>query len=221
MKKNIVQAEKAGFKSDFSTIGHVFVLKSLADMYLSKCQRLYCCFVDYKKAFDTINGTTLWSKKLSSGISGKTLNVIKNMYIKAKTSVSLTAKAESDSFPCNIGVRLGENLSPLLFPIYLQDLKSFISRKCDGLKDIENMQKEHLDEEIVTYCKLYILLYADDTVILSGNPNGLQASLNEMEKYCDTFDLHINVNKTEILFFRGENYENIIFLILVNMYLIL
>ena len=49
------------------------------------------------------------------------------------------------------------------------------------------MQKAHLDDEIVTYFKLYILLYADD----------LQALLNEMEKYCDTFDLHINVYKTK------------------------
>ena len=149
---------------------------------------------------------------LSCGISGKILNVIKNMYIKAKSSVSLTAEAESDSFPCNIGVRQGENLSPLLFSIYLQDLKSFISRKCDGLKDIGNMQKEHLDEEIVTYFKLYILLYADDTVILAENPNDLQASLNEMEKYCDTFDLHINVNKTNILIFsRGKLRKHHIF----------
>ena len=81
---NIVQAEQAGFKSDVSTIDHVSVLKSLADMYLSKRQRLYCCFVDYKKAFDTINRATLWSKMLSSAISGQILNVIKNMYIKAK-----------------------------------------------------------------------------------------------------------------------------------------
>ena len=188
-KNDIVQAEQAGFKSDFSTMVHVFVLKSLADIYLSKRQRLYCCFVDYKQAFDTINRATLWSKMLSCGISGKILNVIKKMYIKAKSSVSLTAEAESDSFPCNIGVRQGENLSPLLFSIYLQDLKSFISRKCDGLKDIENMQKEHLDEEIVTYFKLYILLYADDTVILAENPNDLQHHIfNFGEHILDTVD---------------------------------
>ena len=118
------------------------------------------------------------------------------MYIKAKSSVSLTAEAESDSFHCNIGVRQGGNLSPLLFSIYLQDLKSFISRKCDGLKATDDMQKEHC----VTYFKLYILLYADGTVILAENPNDLQASLNEMKKYCNTFDLHININKTKILF---------------------
>ena len=80
------------------------------------------------------------------------------------------------------------------------------------------MQKEHLDEGIVTYFKLYILVYADDIVILAENPNDLHASLNKMEKYCDTFDLHINVNKTKIL---RTNYENSIFLPSVNIYLIL
>ena len=79
---NIVQAEQAGFKSDFSTIDHLFVLKSLADLYLSKRKRLYCCFVDYKKAFDTINRPTLWSKMLASGISGILFDIIKNMYEK-------------------------------------------------------------------------------------------------------------------------------------------
>ena len=43
---NIVQALQAGFKADFSTIEHLFVLQSLADLYLSKRKRLYCCFVD-------------------------------------------------------------------------------------------------------------------------------------------------------------------------------
>ena len=149
---------------------------------------------------------------LASGISGKLFDIIKNMYEKAKSSVALTAEKQSDFFTCNIGVRQGENLSPLLFSIYLHDLKSFISQKCNGLKDIENLQKEHLHEEIVTFLKLYILLYADDTVILAENPNDLQGSLDEMKKYCDTFDLHINVNKTEILFFsRGKLRRHHIF----------
>ena len=92
---------------------------------------------------------------LASGISGKLFDIIKNMYEKAKSSVALTAEKQSDFFTCNIGVRQGENLSPLLFSIYLHDLKSFISQKCNGLKDIENLQKEHLHEEIVTFLKLY------------------------------------------------------------------
>ena len=74
------------------------------------------------------------------------------------------------------------------------------------------MQREHLYEEFVTYFKLYILLYADDTVILAENPKDLQASLDEMKKYCDTFGLHINVNKTKILIFsRGKLRRHNIF----------
>ena len=48
-KNNIVQAGQTGLKSDFSTIDHLFVLKSLADLYPSNRKRLYCCFADYKK----------------------------------------------------------------------------------------------------------------------------------------------------------------------------
>ena len=89
------------------------------------------------------------------------------MYEKAKSSVALRTDAQSDIFRCNIGVRQGENLSTLLFSIYLHDLKSFIARKSNGLKDRGNLQKEHLHEEIVTLFKVYIHLQADDTVILA------------------------------------------------------
>ena len=57
---------------------------TMADIYRNKRKRLYCCFVDYQKAFDTINKTKLCTKLLSSGISGRILKVIKNLYSQAK-----------------------------------------------------------------------------------------------------------------------------------------
>ena len=42
-----VGPEQAGFKTDNPAIDHIFVLKTLADIYLNKRKRLYCCFVDY------------------------------------------------------------------------------------------------------------------------------------------------------------------------------
>ena len=87
-----VGPELAGFKSDNSTIDHIFVLKILADIYLNKRKRLYCFFVDYQKAFDTINRTKLYNKLLSSGISGRILKVIKNLYSQAKSCVNVSGK---------------------------------------------------------------------------------------------------------------------------------
>ena len=46
--------EQAGCRHDYSTMDHVFVLKNVIDLYLNKRKHLCCRFVDYRKAFDTV-----------------------------------------------------------------------------------------------------------------------------------------------------------------------
>ena len=64
--------EQAGFRPEFSTLDHIFTLHTVIEYYKCKSKRIYCAFVDYSKAFDMIDRTSLWSKLLH-GISGKTL----------------------------------------------------------------------------------------------------------------------------------------------------
>ena len=60
--------------------------------------------------------------------------------------------------------------------------------------------------------RLSAIIHLDRPDNPNENPNDLQASLDEMKKYCDTFDLHINVNKTKILIFsRGKLRRHHIF----------
>ena len=68
---NVIGPEQAGFKKDHSTLDHIFVLKTVIDIYLSNKKRLYACFVDYEKAFDKVDTPQLWIKLLNSNISGK------------------------------------------------------------------------------------------------------------------------------------------------------
>ena len=67
----------------------------------------------------------LRQKLLSSDINGKILAVVKDMYGKAKSCVKVGQQC-SDYFYCGFGVRQGENLSPLLFAIFLNDLQKYI-----------------------------------------------------------------------------------------------
>ena len=47
--------DQAGFRKGYSTTDHIFTLNSLVQLYLKNNKRLYCAFIDYAKAFDTID----------------------------------------------------------------------------------------------------------------------------------------------------------------------
>ena len=75
----------------------------------------------------------MWSKLLSHNINGKILDVVKNMYNNSKSYIR-NNNINGEMFNCGIGVRQGENLSPLLFALYLNDLQEFLSHAYNGLQ---------------------------------------------------------------------------------------
>lgn len=105
----------------------------------------------------------------------------------------------SNFFSCNIGVRQGENLSPLLFSLFLNDLKDFFQNNSNVQGII--LQNEQNTNELFDLLKIFILLYADDTVIMAETANDLQEALNTYEQYCDTWKLKVNTSKTKIVIF--------------------
>ena len=64
--QGIIGEEQAAFREEYSTMDHAFVLNELINIYLHKKKRLYCCFIDYQKAFDTINRSALWGKVIEN-----------------------------------------------------------------------------------------------------------------------------------------------------------
>ena len=84
-----------------------------------------------QKAFDSISRTKLWHKLLETNISGKNFSLVHNMYKTAKSCVTSDGQIFY-TFPCLVGVRQGENLSPLLFFIYLGDLQLFYKMHTRG-----------------------------------------------------------------------------------------
>ena len=75
-----------------------------------------------KKAFDSVQRGLLWGQLLNSGVNGKVSPVIRDMYAKAKSCVK-TRHGLSHFFVSKVGLRRGENVSPVLFSLFLNDLK--------------------------------------------------------------------------------------------------
>ena len=77
--------------------------------------------------------------------------------------------------PCQVGVRQGDSLAPLLFAIYLSDLNTFLFKHCERLNLVPALASESIfDEKLLYYLKLYILMYADDTVVLAESEDEMQ-----------------------------------------------
>ena len=204
---SILGMEQAGFRHGFSTIDHIFALHCIAAYYTAKRKRLYVAFLDYKKAFDLIDRQALWSKLLQSGIRGQVLDVIRNLYNRAKSCIR-ARDGMSEFFVSKIGVRQGENLSPLLFALYLNDFKEFMDNRVDGLDDISSaisLAGSDTARELDTLVRMSVLLYADDTILMAETENGLQLALKAVEEYCRTWTITVNPAKTKVLIFsRGK-----------------
>ena len=69
----IMNEAQAGFRKGYSTTDQIFTLKCIVELFVCQGRILFCTFVDYSKAFDSINRATLWKKLISCGISGKVL----------------------------------------------------------------------------------------------------------------------------------------------------
>ena len=197
----VMGEEQAGFRSGYSTEDHIFTLHMLIEHYKEQEKRLYCAFVDYRKAFDYVHRPSLWRKVINSGISGRILRAVVDIYNQAKSAL----RSYPDAFRCNVGVRQGENLSPLLFALYLNDFENYLKDRYNGLACFTNdFVNNANDEEIQFFHHLYILLYADDTIILSESAEELQRALDALRDYCQEWNLTVNLDKTKVMIFsRG------------------
>ena len=111
----------------------------------------------------------------------------------------------SDYFMCNIGVRQGDNLYPVLFALFINDFTEYVYTAYGGLNIAQSCYPSLINSEDIVLLKLFVLLYADDTIILAENEIELQLALNKVYEYCMMFKLSVNITKTKIIVFsRGK-----------------
>ena len=96
-EKGILRYNQIGFRKGFHIADHVLTIKTIIDKYLSKNQKLYFCFVDFRKAYDSI-----WRKGL--------FDKLYSFYNKVQLSAHLP-DGITNSFTSNIGPKQGCNIT--------------------------------------------------------------------------------------------------------------
>ena len=193
-ENNITGEHQAGFKRNYSTIDHMFTLLSFVQKQFSFNRKLYVAFIDFEKAFDSINRSLLWPILLKNGIKGKLFQCIRSMYDNVKVRVRCGAKL-SEYINCTFGVKQGDVCSPVLFSLFVNEL---------ALDVIDNGR--HGATFNIDFYELFILLLADDVVLLSESVVGLQNQLNSLQRAASSLQLKVNMTKSNIIVFRKGGY---------------
>ena len=188
LENNILRKEQLGFRAGNRTSDAHIMLHNL--LYCHKRgQKIFSCFIDFRKAFDSIPRDNLFTKLLEIGISGEFFNILKTLYKNDNCCVKLK-EGLTNTFVANQGVKQGCILNPLLFNIFLADLPRHLTKdECIPLV---------LDNSNPISC----LLRADDIVLLSETEEGLRLMLNNLSLYARKNGMKINADKTKSMIFN-------------------
>ena len=115
---------QVGFTPRHSTIDHCVTFRHLIEKIWDKQgETTYCCFVDFKKAFDTMTIDKLWNKMEELCILDGYRAAIQRLYEKVRAKIR-TSEGMSKCFGSDIGVKQGCPLSPTLFGLYIDKLEA-------------------------------------------------------------------------------------------------
>ena len=81
--------EQAGFRKDRSTVHQILTLRLIAEKAKRHGKKIYNCFIDFQKAFDTIKHKVIWAVLRSYGIEEKMVTLLQKMYEKAQSAVRI------------------------------------------------------------------------------------------------------------------------------------
>ena len=191
-KNKIVADEQNGFRKNRSTIDHLSSLTGIIDTRKKLKLPTFCAFIDFKKAYDSVNRDLMWGKLESLGLNGPMLTALKSLYHSVSSCVRIN-QCFTDWFGVSSGLRQGCSISPILFNLFINDLAFKIKALGKGIKVGDDM--------------VSILLYADDVVLLASCATDLQAMLDSVSDWCSNNRLLINPKKSNIVHFRPPSHH--------------
>ena len=180
---HILSNSQFGFREKHSTTHALLTFVEKVAHAIDRSSHLIGLFLDFSKAFDTINHDILLDKLHHYGVRGKALEWFRSYLMNRKQYVSLNGY-NSQMLNIKCGVPQGSLLGPLLFLVYINDF----CRSSDVLS---------------------FILFADDSNLFfsHNNPltlvNTINSELENVAEWIKANKLSLNLQKTKYMFFSN------------------
>jgi len=186
--------EQAGFRQDRSCTDHIATMRIIIEQSLEWQTPLYTVFVDFQKAFDSVDRNVIWSLMHHYGFPPKFVTIIQQMYEDATCQVIHDGKL-TEPFTVQTGVRQGCLLSPTIFLMVVDWVmrQSTVGQKT-GIQWTLTTQLEDLD-------------FADDISLLSHKHQDAQEKLSRVADEARKTGLQINTGKTEVMRLNNKQQD--------------
>ena len=188
----ILRRNQNGFRKGRSTIAQILALRRIIEEMKNGNKELTIVFVDFKKAFDSVNREVMFEILALYGFPDKIIKAIKALYSNTKAKV-ITPDGETDLFDIVAGVLQGDTLAPLLFVTVLDYVLriSMDENNTKGLLLKPRTSRRHPAQHITD------LDFADDLAIPSDTVANAESLLHALEEAAAHVGLYCNASKTE------------------------
>ena len=184
--QGLLSHKQWGFRKNYSTEGLLLHLTEIWKNALDRGLKVGVLFIDFRKAFDTVNHTILLEKLKAIGISGDLYSWLDD-YMSARKQFVQLSRYQSGPKTITYGVPQGSILGPKLFSIFVNDLPESISSGD-------------------------LFMFADDTTIFTIGENTdniiltLQSVLDQVYTWCQSNRLIAHESKSEALIISKQSF---------------
>jgi len=197
--EKVLRKNQNGFRKARSTTGQILTIRRLIEGIKSRNLEATILFVDFSKAFDSIDRSKLELILSAYGIPDEVVQAIMMLYRKTKAKVR-SPDGDTDFFNILAGVLQGDTLAPYLFIIALDYVlqSSIDPNNSLGFTLDKARSRRH------PAVKLTDADYADDIALLSDKCSDAEKMLHLLEYAAEKIGLKVNAKKTEYINYNHQ-----------------
>ena len=201
--EKILRPNQNGLRPLRSTSSQILALRRIIEEMRNHQKEAAIIFIDFKKAFDSVDRNTLFQILHACGIPEKIVKAIQIMYVNT-SAVVLTPEGETTNFNINTGVLQGDPLAPYLFIIVLD----YALRTAIDDREALTLTRRRSTRHPASH--LSDLDYANDIALFADTIQEAELLLHKVESASKSTGLFLNPSKTKYMRIKPSANDSVL-----------